>query len=180
MPTGHAEAETPAVVTRPVTAESYKAAFRRHPGGVAVVTADPGDGPVALTLTSLTSVNLDPPLLAFSLSHASSAAAAMLRASTVVVHLLDVRHLEIAKLGASSGVDRFADRRIWTRLPGGEPLFHSVTNWLRCRVAHRLEVGGATLMICEVLETGESADEERTPLVYQDRAWFRLESGARL
>ena len=32
-----------------LTADDFKAAFRNHPAGVSVVTADPGDGPVGLT-----------------------------------------------------------------------------------------------------------------------------------
>jgi flavin reductase (DIM6/NTAB) family NADH-FMN oxidoreductase RutF len=40
--------------------DEFKALFRGHPGGVAVITADAGDGPVALTATSVASVSADP------------------------------------------------------------------------------------------------------------------------
>ena len=59
--------------------DEFKAAFRGHPAGVAVITADAG-GPVALTATSVSSVSADPPLLIFSISAQSSAAAAFARA----------------------------------------------------------------------------------------------------
>ena len=36
-----------------ITADEFKAAFRNHPGGVAVITADAGNGPVGLTATSV-------------------------------------------------------------------------------------------------------------------------------
>src|SRR5699024_9144610 len=97
-----------------------------YPGGVTVITADPGDGPVAFTATSLASVSADPALVVFSLSAQSSSAPAILRAQTIVVHIVDAGNTGIAILGATSGIDRFADRSIWSRLPTGEPLFHQV------------------------------------------------------
>jgi len=50
--------------------EHFREAFRRHPAGVAVITADPGDRPVAMTVSSLISVSAAPPIVAFSLSQA--------------------------------------------------------------------------------------------------------------
>jgi flavin reductase (DIM6/NTAB) family NADH-FMN oxidoreductase RutF len=73
--------------------QSFKDLFRGHPGGVAVITADAGDGPVALTATSVSSVSADPPLLTFSISALSSASTTLQRADTVVVHLLDADDL---------------------------------------------------------------------------------------
>lgn len=51
-----------------VSADDFKFAFRHHPAGVAVVTADAGDGPVAMTVSSLSSVAIAPPTLVFSAS----------------------------------------------------------------------------------------------------------------
>ena len=102
-------------------ADDFKTLFRGQPGGVAVITADDGTGPVALTATSVASVSVDPPLLVFSVSALSSAAATILKASTVVVHLLDGDDLGVARLASTSGVDRFADTSAWSRLTTGEP-----------------------------------------------------------
>ena len=104
--------------------QSFKDLFRGHPGGVAVITADAGDGPVALTATSVSSVSADPPLLTFSISALSSASTTLQRADTVVVHLLDADDLDLARLCATSGLDRFADRAAWSRLATGERTPH--------------------------------------------------------
>ncbi len=50
-----------------LSAEEYKAVFRRHPAGVAVVTlVDPVTRElVGFTATSVISVSADPPVLAF-------------------------------------------------------------------------------------------------------------------
>lgn len=41
--------------------ETFRHAFRRHPAGVAILTARGQNGPVALTISSLISVSVEPP-----------------------------------------------------------------------------------------------------------------------
>jgi flavin reductase (DIM6/NTAB) family NADH-FMN oxidoreductase RutF len=158
-----------------VTATEFKNAFRNHPAGVALVTADAGDGPVALTATSVISVSASPPVLIFSVSAQSSATPTLRRASTAVVHLLGAAQLELARLGATSGLDRFADRSLWSRLETGEPYFHDVPARLLGRVRDQLHVGESTVIALEVLQIELAADAGAAqPLVYHDRTWHRL------
>ena len=42
--------------------DAYKSAFRGHPAGVAVITAEGPDGPTGLTASSVASVAIDPPV----------------------------------------------------------------------------------------------------------------------
>ena len=77
-----------------LSADDFKALFRGHPGGVAVITADAGEGPVALTVSSVVSVSAEPPLPIFSVSALSSASDVLSRAETVVVHLLDAHDVD--------------------------------------------------------------------------------------
>ena len=87
------------MMSGPVSPEEFKSAFRTHPGGVALITALGDAGPVALTATSVASVNVDPPLLMFSVTTVSSATAVIVKSDTVVVHLLDVDDIPLAVLG---------------------------------------------------------------------------------
>lgn len=166
------------------TAERFIAAFGNHPAGVSVITADAGSGPVALTATSVCSVSVDPPLLAFSASSRSSSTPTIRGADTVVVHLLTSGQLPIAQLGATSGIDRFADTSIWKRLATGEPYFPGAATWIRGRIVNSLEASGATLMLVEALEIGgqgASADDDAgRPLVYHSRAWHALGEHSRI
>lgn len=170
-----------------VSPEDFKAAFRNHPAGVAVITADAGDGPVALTATSVFSVSADPPILVFSLSVLSSSTATIRRADTVVVHLLGASQLAIAKLGATSGIDRFADTSIWTTLPTGEPYFPTAHAWIRGRIIQTMDVGGSIVVAVHALETmapapgADAADAEQAhPLVYHNRTWHRLDEHSKI
>jgi flavin reductase (DIM6/NTAB) family NADH-FMN oxidoreductase RutF len=162
-----------------ISEDTFKAAFRLHPAGVAVVTADPGDQPVAMTVSSLASVSTDPPMLVFSASAVSSSTPALERAETVVVHMLGSDQLWLAQLGATSGIDRFADTSAWTRLPTGEPVFPAVYAWLRGRIVQRVEAGNSIICVVHVIEAsvpedGQRVDDPSRPLVYHARTWHKL------
>jgi flavin reductase (DIM6/NTAB) family NADH-FMN oxidoreductase RutF len=162
-----------------LSAEEFKLAFRNHPAGVAIITADAGDGPVGLTATSVFSVSAEPPLFVFSISSQSSSAPTLAHADTVVVHLLGAEQLEAAKLFATSGVDRFADTDSWARLDTGEPYLPASPSWLRGRIINRMEAGGSTVIAVHALEAHTSATAT-SPLVYHDRTWHGIGDHSRL
>jgi flavin reductase (DIM6/NTAB) family NADH-FMN oxidoreductase RutF len=158
-----------------LTADEFKLAFRNHPAGVAIITADAGDGPVGLTATSVFSVSAEPPLLVFSISALSSSAPTIKKADTVVVHLLGSDQLAAAKLFATSGVDRFADADSWGRLPTGEPFLTGAPVWIRGRVINRMEAGGSTVVAVHALQSSIAEDAASVaPLVYHNRTWHRI------
>ena len=156
---------------------AFREAFRHHPSGVAVIAADDGRGPVALTVSSLISVAADPPTVAFSLSAGSSSAPAIRRAGSMVIHFMRRENRALAELCATPGADRFGPGVAWTRLPGGEPLFPEVRIWFRARVLHELDVQGATLVVAELVE-GRIAETDPEPaahsMVYLNREWHGL------
>jgi flavin reductase (DIM6/NTAB) family NADH-FMN oxidoreductase RutF len=162
-----------------LAADDFKAAFRNHPAGVSIVTADPGDGPVGLTATSVFSVSANPPLLVFSLSGHSSSAPALRRAETVVVHLLGADQLDLAKTFSTSGIDRFADAGSWTRLVTGEPVLPSANARLRGKIVNQMDAGDSTVVAVQVLQVKVPDDQARAagqshPLVYHNRTWHHL------
>jgi flavin reductase (DIM6/NTAB) family NADH-FMN oxidoreductase RutF len=158
------------------TAAHLKAAFREQAVGVALITAATPSGPVGLTASSVASVAVDPPALSFSVTRATGSAGALLRAGSLVVHLLAAHHADLARAFAHSGGPRFTPEQGWTRLPTGEPLLADARVALRCRIMHSVPVGSSSLVIAEVLEVrlGTAAP----PLVYHDRRYLPLDPGA--
>lgn len=157
--------------------DAFRKAFRGHPSGVAVIAADPGERPAAMTVSSLISVTADPPVVAFSLSSRSTSSAPILRARTMVIHLLQFSDLKLARLAATSGADRFSGEIPWERLPTGEPRYTDVATWFRARQVGIMPLEGATLVAAELLDgavrpEGEVPDCES--LVYLDREWHLL------
>lgn len=164
---------------------AFREAFRHHPSGVAVIAADPGDGPVALTVGSLISISADPPTVAFSLSDQSTSSPAILRAGTMVVHFLRAENIGLARLCAARGANRFTAETGWDRLPGGEPYFPEVRTRFLARRGESLSVKGATLVVAELIAAANPDAPDRTPLpeesspqessiVYLNRDWHRL------
>lgn len=155
-------------------ADAFKRAFRNHAAGVALVTADDGNGPVALTATSVFSVSAEPALFVFSISDMSTSGPTIRSADTLIVHILSGEQLELAQLGAAKGIDRFADTALWSRLLTGEPFFHGAPTWIRGRIVNTLQAGSSTLVVVHALQAGFEHDDEVEPLVYHNRTWHRL------
>lgn len=162
-----------------VSADDFKRAFRNHPAGVALITADPGPAPVALTATSVFSVSADPPVFVFALSAMSSATPALRASRTIVLHLLAKHRQDLAILGSTSGIDRFADASMWTRLPTGEPVFRGVDHWVRAEISDLVQVGTSTMVIATAIEVSDGGPGHE-PLVYHDRAWHGLGEQSKL
>ncbi len=168
-------------VTGGLSPDEFKAAFRQHPAGIAVITGDAGNGPVALTASSVFSVSAEPPVLVFSISAMSSAAPTLLSAETLVVHMLTAENLDLAILGSTSGIDRFADTSIWDRLPTGEPYFTGAHAWLRGRVVDKMAIGDSTVVAVHALESSIPNDASSShPLVYHNRTWHSLSEHSKI
>jgi len=164
-----------------LSAEAFKFAFRHHAAGVAVITAEVADGPVAMTASSVTSVSADPPTLLFSVSGHTANARTLERAGTVVVHLLGADQLDLAIRCATPGMERFGDDVAWERLPSGEPAFPGARVRLLGEVVDRMVHGDSTVLAVRV-RTSEVAPDAatRAPLAYHDRTWHRLDDGSRI
>ncbi|WP_454041664.1 flavin reductase family protein [Cellulosimicrobium sp. Marseille-Q8652] len=162
--------------------DEYKAVFRQHPAGVAVVALEHEGRPVGFTATSVISVSAAPPLLAFSLASTSSSWPAISTARTLTVSFLADHQDDVSARFATSGIDRFADGG-WSRLGTGEPVIDGALSWVRGRVVQRTPVGDSYLVSLRALasRTGDAARPDAaeparaaSPLVYHDRAYHRI------
>lgn len=176
MPDKVAALETGAAAAGAAMTEAFLAAFRHHPSGVAIITAEAGEGPVALTVSSLISISATPPMVAFSLSASSSSARAIERAASVVIHFVRRADMQLARLCATSGSDRFASEVRWARLDSGEPYYPQVDLWFRAELRDRLETPSACLVTAELtsVSPGAHATRQADALVYSNRAWHGL------
>jgi flavin reductase (DIM6/NTAB) family NADH-FMN oxidoreductase RutF len=159
-------------------ADAFRDAFRHHPTGVAVITARDGAGaPVGLTASSVSSVSVTPPAIVFSVSHRSSVAPAVLAAPSFLVHLLEFRNVVLARLFATSGVDRFGPGTHWTWLETGEPWLVDAPSALRCRPLALVPVGDATVVTAEVVAI-RSTGRTDSPLVHYARQYHHIGEAA--
>ena len=156
---------------RGLSPDAFKRVFRNHAAGVAIITADAGNGPVGLTATSVFSVSAEPALLVFSVSDDSSSARTLHKTENVIIHPLSADQVDLAKLCAKSGADRFADASPWDRLPTGEPSFPTAQAWILGRIVNRMPAGGATVFAVHALEASEPEGEFSPPLIHHNHRW---------
>lgn len=155
-----------------VSAESFKAVFRRHPAGVAVITFAHGDRVVGFTATSVISVSAAPPLFAFSIDSGSSSWPGLSTADTLAVSFLAAEQVDLSARFATSGIDRFANGG-WSRLPSGEPVIDQAQSWIRGRIVSRTPVGSSFLVAVQALESHQH--EDVPPLIYHDRSYHQVD-----
>jgi flavin reductase (DIM6/NTAB) family NADH-FMN oxidoreductase RutF len=161
----------------PIRSEAFRAVFRRHPAGVAVVALVDDGQPVGFTATSVISVSAEPPVLAFSVADTSSSWPPLSRAATVTINFLAADQVDISARFATKGIDRFAGVG-WSWLPTGEPVLLGVTSWIRGQVLQRTAVGSSFLVAVQALEVHQG--ESVPPLVYHDRGYHRVDGDSAL
>ncbi|MEU1078843.1 flavin reductase family protein [Streptomyces sp. NPDC005908] len=149
---------------RPASPDLLRSVFRRHPAGVAVVTARGRPGPVGFTATSLASVSAEPPMLSFGVATGSSSWPVIAASDHVGVHLLGEHQEELAATFARRGADRFGPPTAWREGPEGVPVLEGVPAWMVCRVEARVPAGDHRIVLAEVL-FGDPTGHGR-PLVY--------------
>jgi flavin reductase (DIM6/NTAB) family NADH-FMN oxidoreductase RutF len=155
-----------------VDASQFRAALRRHANGVVVVTAATDGQVVGLTVTSLVSLSLDPPLVCFGVATRASAYGVLSACRTFEVNFLGAGQEAIAVRFATRGVDRFAPPTRWARRATGEPILLDAPAHLRCEVEQRLPAGDHVLIIGRVLESG--VRRPHTPLIYHEGRYGSL------
>jgi flavin reductase (DIM6/NTAB) family NADH-FMN oxidoreductase RutF len=153
---------------RSVSAPEYRAALRRHPAGVTIVTLNSRGGPVGFTATSFASLSLDPPLVSFNITCTSSSIGALQSAESVVVHLLGAHQLPLAQRFSRSAEERFSDESLWSPLDTGEPVLHGTPTWIHSQVQQLIPAGDSVLVVCRVVRVYWDDDGARAhaPLLY--------------
>lgn len=152
--------------------DDFKAAFRHHPAGVALITATVDGMPYGLTISSLASLSIDPVAVSFSLTKESGTAGAVLSATSFMIHLLGEDHHELATNFARPGAPRFTVEQGFNFLPTGEPYFPLAPVALRASLHSSISIGGSRLIAAEVHEV--LVAEHQQHLVYQNREYLRL------
>lgn len=145
--------------------------MRDYPCGVSIVTVSDGGEDFGITVGSLVSLSLDPPLVGVSIGHESSLYETLSRATGFAVNLVSGDRADLAEDFARKGVRSFSGRDglRFRRSPSGYPLLEGSVGWLDCRVHAKHVVGDHTLFVGKVL-TVEEGPGQRS-LVYQQRAY---------
>lgn len=152
--------------------DDLRALMRRFPAGVAVVTVDLEGERLGLTVGSLASLSLEPPLVGVSIAQEAAMHEFLHRAGGFAVSLLAAGQEDVAQHFAR-GVPPLAHwQGIAYREGAAAPLLEGALGWLECGVWAEHDAGDHTFFVGEVLECELGAAEP--PLLYLDRRYRPL------
>ena len=138
-----------------VTASDFRNAMRQLTGGVSIITAGKGRDISGMTVTSVSSLSVEPASLIVSLNRESSSWPLVKRYGFFGVNILTSDQLDIAERftgkGGLKGVDRFAGAR-WLTRASGVPLLADALAAIDCEVEDIVERHSHAIIIGRVLD----------------------------
>ena len=141
----------------------FRQLLGRFATGVTVVTTRLADGrPAGMTVNSLASVSLEPPLLSACIAHAAELYQPLMAAPGFVVNILEASQEILARRFAGSHPDRFGG--VGHRdSPGGLPILDGAIAWMECAPHATFPGGDHTILVGRLLH---GATTDGAPLVY--------------
>lgn len=143
--------------------------MRRFPTGIAVLTVDADGDRIGVTVGSLVSLSLEPPLVGVAIGRGLAAHELVRQARSYAVSILSSEQEHLARHFAR-GIPPIAQ---WVAVAVREgrkaPLLEGALGWLECDVVAEHEVGDHTLFVGQVVtaETGASG----AGLVYRESTY---------
>ncbi|KYG97496.1 flavin reductase family protein [Bradyrhizobium sp. DOA1] len=126
----------------PVSSADFRGAMRHLTGGVSVITAGRGKDITGMTVTSVTSLSVEPPTLLVSINRDASSFPLIRRYGAFGVNILNADQLEVAERfagkGGLKGADRFAGSQ-WVTSVSGVPLLVGALSAVDCEVEEIVE-----------------------------------------
>ena len=108
--------------------------------GVAVVTTKSGDEMHGMTINSLTSISLEPPILMVSLTFGARTTDALLESGKFAVSILGAKQEAIARRFATRGGERFEGGE-FEYTENGLPVVRDALSQADCAVVNQYEIG---------------------------------------
>lgn len=137
------------------SADNFRSAMRSLAGGVSVITAGRGNDLSGMTVTSVSSLSVEPATLIVSINRKASSWPLLQRHGVFGVNILSSDHIDIAErfsgIGGLKGAERFAGAE-WISLVSGVPLLAGALAAFDCEVEHVVERHSHAIVIGRVLD----------------------------
>jgi flavin reductase (DIM6/NTAB) family NADH-FMN oxidoreductase RutF len=142
-----------------VTGDDLRNLMSRSPSGVAVVTVDASGQRLGLTVGTLVTLSIEPPLVGFALSREAAMHELLREAGGCAISLLAAGQDWLAQHFAR-GVPPIA---MWHGVAtadgaSGAPLLVGALGWLECALSEELAVGTHTFFVCDVRRVEPGVD----------------------
>ena len=141
-------------IPREISSTDFRGAMRQLTGGVSVITAGRGRDISGMTVTSVSSLSVEPAALIVSINREASSWPLVKRHGAFGVNILTSDQIDIAERFAGKdglkGADRFAGAE-WTTRASGVPLLVGALAAIDCEVEEIVERHSHAILIGRVL-----------------------------
>jgi flavin reductase (DIM6/NTAB) family NADH-FMN oxidoreductase RutF len=138
-----------------VSPGDFRGAMRHLAGGVSVITVGRGKDIAGMTVTSVSSLSIDPPALIVSINRSASSWPLLKRYGFFGVNILTSDQIDIAERFAGkdglTGAGRFGGAE-WTTRASGVPLLAGALAAIECEVEEIVERHSHAILIGRVLD----------------------------
>ena len=145
---------------RAVSSTDFRSAMRHLAGAVCVITAGRGEEITGMTVTSLTSLAIEPPSLIVSINRSTSSWPLLKRYGFFGANILSSDQVNIAERfagkGGLKGAERFAGA-MWEARLSGVPLLADALAAIECEIEDVIERHSHAIIIGRVLQLELSA-----------------------
>jgi flavin reductase (DIM6/NTAB) family NADH-FMN oxidoreductase RutF len=142
-------------IDREVSSGDFRSAMRHLAGGVSVITVGCGKDITGMTVTSVSSLSVDPPTLIVSINRESSSWPLLKRHGFFGVNILTADQLDIAERFSGKdglkGAGRFIGAQ-WTTGVSGAPLLVGALSAIDCEAEDIIERHSHAVVIGRVLD----------------------------
>ena len=142
-------------IDRDISGSDFRGAMRHLTGGVSVITAGRAKDITGMTVTSVSSLSVDPATLIVSINRESSCWPLVKRHGFFGVNILNADQLAVAERftgkGGLKGAERFAGAE-WITLMSGVPLLVGALAAVDCEVEDIVERHSHAIVIGRVLD----------------------------
>ena len=154
------------------TGEDLRGLMRFWPHGVSVLTIDYEGDRMGVTLSSLVSLSLDPPLVGISVGKQASCYELLRRAGAFAVSLLGSEQEALALRFAAGHPPIVHWQGVETREGEVAPLVEGGVGWIEARTVAEHDVGDHTFFVGDVLSAQPGPGHHA--LVYRDREYHAV------
>jgi flavin reductase (DIM6/NTAB) family NADH-FMN oxidoreductase RutF len=155
-----------------VAGDELRALMRRFPTGVAVVTVDLGGQRAGLTVASLVSLSLEPPLVGVAIRRDAALHELLRDSGLFAVSLLAAGQEALAQHFARGVPPIALWEGILLRAAAGPPQLAGALGWLTARTTAEHGTGDHTFFVGEVHSA--EAGPGQSPLVFHGQAYLAL------
>jgi len=158
--------------------EKLRRALRAWTTGVAVVTARYEDQQYGMTVNSFSSVSLEPPVVSLTLKQLTHTHDLVIKSGAFAVTILSSEQKELSDRFAGkipNIMDRFKEVQT-DKLSIDVPIIKGGMAYFDCRVMNSMPIGENTLFVAEVTAVSRDGEDEKKPLVYHNRVYWKLTS----